>query len=369
MNKIVITVNTTWNIYNFRLGLITKLQEEGYEVHAISPRDQYVVLLEKLDIVHHHINIKQDGTNPLSDIQTIIEYRKIFKKIRPDIILSYTIKPNIYSTIAAYSLKIPVINNISGLGTVFIKKSIYTYIARLLYRISLRSSSHTFFQNSDDAKTFLELKLINESRTSLIPGSGVNTDKFNTSRNENKGNHFLFVGRLIKDKGIREYLEAAKYIISKHKNVKFSIIGELGYNNKTSIQKSFLDSYTDSTSQIEYLGKTDDIVSTLKTIDVLILPSYREGLSKSLLEACSMSLPIIATNVPGCREVTKDGVNGLLCEAKDVQSLAYAINEMIQFSEEKRLSMGQNGRNMVIANFSEQIVIKKYIEKIKEIIA
>lgn len=364
MKKVVITINTTWNIFNFRLGLIKKLQKEGYKIYAVSPTDNYVENLTDIGVKHYHINIDQKGTNPVKDLKIFKEYKKIYKEVQPDIILSYTIKPNIYSTLAAGRLKIPVINNISGLGTLFIKITIFSYIAKLLYKIALRKSTHTFFQNNDDAKLFLNSKLITKNKISVIPGSGVNTEIFQTQRKKNKGKIFLFIGRLIGDKGVREYLDAAKSIITEHTDIKFWIVGELGYNNKTALKKEELESYTENYPQIEYLGKTNDIVSVLEKVDVMVLPSYREGLSKSLIEAAAMSLPIITSDVTGCREVVTEGVNGFLCDVKSTESLRNRIQDMIQVTEKERIKFGLASRKIAEQEFSEKIVISNYLQVI-----
>lgn len=369
MKKVCITVNTTWNIWNFRLGLIRALQERGFKIYAVSPSDEYCENLAAIGVEHYHILIDHKGTNPLRDYKTIRAYKHLYSELQPDIVLSFTIKPNIYSTIAAGSLKIPVITNISGLGTVFIRTTIYSHIARQLYKIALRKSTFTFFQNNDDANLFLQYDLISEMKIAVIPGSGVNTEIFQTERKENKGQLFLFVGRLIKDKGILEYLEAAKKIISENKNVKFWIVGELGYNNNTALKREELEAYTDNYLQIQYLGMTKDIISILEKADVMVLPSYREGLSKALIEACAMSLPIITTNVVGCRDVVTEGFNGLLCDARSSESLAKRMQDMMIISEKERMELGRNGRILATDYFSEDVVIKAYLNKIFDILS
>lgn len=366
--KIVISINTTWNIYNFRLNLIKQLQSLGHNVMAVAPQDEYVSKLEALDVQCYHVNLNSKGTNPLSDIKLVFQYYKLFKKLKPDCILSYTIKPNIYGNFAARLLSIPTINNISGLGTLFIKKSMATHIGKLLYKFSLSSSHHVFFQNSDDKTLFIKNRLVNKKITSVIPGSGVDVLKFNCKRTQNEADKFLFVGRLIADKGVFEYLDAAVAVLEKYPNKEFLIVGELGYNNKTALSITQLEAYTDKYPQIKYLGKTDNIVNLLQSVDVMVLPSYREGLSKSLIEAASMKLPIITTNVPGCKDVVDDMFNGFLCKVKSKHSLEKAIYSMISLTEEERLEFGVNGRKKVIDEFSSKIVNKIYLDKIKMII-
>ena len=366
--KIVISINTTWNIYNFRINLIKEFQSLGHSIVAIAPEDEYVSKLEELNVKCYHVNLNSKATNPINDIRLVYQYYKLYNELKPDCILSYTIKPNIYGNFAARLLSIPTINNISGLGTLFIKKSMATHIGKLLYKFSLPFSSHVFFQNIDDKSLFIKNKLVHENVTSVIPGSGVDIDKFKIKRTQNKANIFLFVGRLISDKGVFEYLDVAVSLIKKYPNKEFLLLGELGYNNKTAISKKQLEKYTNKYSQIRYLGKTDDVVKVLQSVDVMVLPSYREGLSRSLLEAAAMNLPIITTNVAGCKDVVEDGFNGFLCEVKSKYSLEITIERLISLSEKKRLDFGVNGREKVINEFSSKIVNKIYVDKINEII-
>lgn len=364
MKRVIVTANTAWNILNFRLGLIKALQGEGYQVYALSPEDDYVKNLTEIGVIFHHIDVDQKGMNPLADLKIIRTYRRLFRAIMPDIVLSYTIKPNIYSNLAATNLNIPVISNISGLGTAFISRSLLTYLSLLMYKIALQGNGHTFFQNDDDAQLFQRHRVVSRNKCSIIPGSGVNTKTFQTDRTTNKGVTFLFVGRLIGDKGLREFIEAAHLITENNATARFWIIGELGYNNKTSLKKEEFELLLGENPRIQYLGKMDEVAPILVKADVMVLPSYREGLSKSLLEALAMSLPIITTDVPGCREVVVDGVNGLLCEARNVNSLKSKIQDMIDFSEETRIQMGKHSRRLATQSFSEELVIAAYMHQI-----
>lgn len=367
--SVLICTNSTWSIFNFRLGFIMALQKRGFIVYALSPSDEYVERLQSIGVKHFHIDIDPKGTNPFKDLKLLRSFKEKYLQISPDVVLNYTIKPNIYSSLAASKLEIPVINNISGLGTLFITNSVFTIIAKLLYRFSLGKTTHTFFQNNDDASLFKESGLIAGNKFSIIPGSGVDVEKFKFERNTNKGLVFLFVGRLIADKGIKEYLEAVKKIIPEYGNIKFRIVGEIQSKNRTALDEQEFFALISKYPQIEYIGKTDDIISVLKNADVLVLPSYREGLSKSLIEACAMSLPIITTNVAGCRDVVTDGLNGLLCDVKNVDSLESSIREMISFSEQQRLELGKNGRMIAEKYFSEEFVIQAYLEIIEDVLA
>lgn len=364
---IVLNINSCWNIYNFRLGLVKSLQKAGHKVIAVAPKDVYTKKLEKEGLVHYDVVMNKKGTNPIQDLKLLFSYVSIFKKIKPDLILSYTIKPNTYGNLAAGYLNIPVINTITGLGTVFIKKTISTLVAKLLYGLSLRFSSHTYFQNIDDLRFFVRLKLVAKKKSSVMPGSGVNTQLYSCQRISNKGQSFLFVGRLLADKGIYEFLSAVKMILRIHRDVQFLIVGELDAINRTAISKVDFENILKNTTQVKYLGKSEDMISVYKQADVMVLPSYREGLSKSLIEAAAMSLPIITTNVPGCRDVVTHMENGLLCVPRDAESLAEAMISMISFSEKRRLDMGRNGRKLVEQTFRDQLIILKYLQRIEQI--
>lgn len=362
--KIAISINTSWNIFNFRLGLIKTLQKNGHRVVAVAPGDPYVNLLENEGVECFPISLNSKGTSAIEDLKLVNSYYKAFKKIKPDVILSYTIKPNIYGNYAAKILGIPVINNVSGLGTVFINKNLATLIVSALYRTAFRNSNWIFFQNAEDQNLFHKKKLVNKTKTSLIPGSGVNLEKFKLNRTKNKGKKVLFVGRLIGDKGIREFIEAGKILHQKYPDVKFNMVGEFGYNNKTAVTKEEFDAWL-SLPQFHYLGKVDNMQEVLTDADIMVLPSYREGLSKSLIEACAMKLPIVTTNVPGCREVVENGINGLLCQARNSNDLALKIKDIIEISEENRLQMGESSRKIAIEKFDEKIVIQEYLDRIR----
>ena len=369
--RVAIFINTAWNIYNFRVGLIKALQKEGYEVIAISPYDEYTKKLEGIGCKHYHIKINNKGSNPLEDLKLIYDIYKLYKKISPDVVLQYTIKPNIYGSIASYFAKVPVISNISGLGTVFLNNSLSSKIARKLYKIALKIPKKVFFQNPYDRKLFFKLKLVDRKKAELIPGSGIDIKKFKPYQKSDCSNSlvkFLFIARLVKDKGLLEYIDAAKILKQKYKDiVEFAIIGAFYPNNPTAITKEQMDEWVDS-GIVNYLGVSDNIKEVIAKYDCIVLPSYREGLSRVLLEAASMAKPIVTTNVPGCKDVVDDGVNGFLCKVKSATSLANSIEKVINLSKEDRDIMGYKSREKIIKEFDEKIVIGKYLEVIKKII-
>ena len=358
--KIIFSSNISWSIYNFRLKLLKSLQKEGHEIYTVANEDEYSVKLVNEGFCFKAINSNNNTTNPLEDLKTIYNYYKIYKKIQPDIICHNAIKPNIYGTIAAGMLNIPVINNISGLGTLFIKKSISTKVAKILYKFSQSKATKVFFQNNDDLNLFLNNKLINELKVQVIPGSGVDTSRFiPNDKIKEEYFQFLFIGRLLYDKGIREYVDAVRMLKKKYPEVKFNILGPLYKNNVTAISEEVLESWVKN-NEIIYLGQSDNVEDVMKNVHCVVLPSYREGLSKVLIEASSMGLPIVTTDVPGCRDVVIDNETGFLCEVRNSKNLAKKMEKMLLLSEDKRKEMGDKGRKRAIAIFDEQIIIQHY---------
>ncbi|WP_428353523.1 glycosyltransferase family 4 protein [Methyloprofundus sp.] len=366
---IAIVINTSWNIYNFRLGLMQALQEEGYRIIAIAPTDSYSPMIEALGFEFHNITMNNKGTNPLEELKLIWAFCQLYKKLKPDVLLHYTIKPNIYGAIAARLNGIPVISNISGLGTVFLNDKLSSKIARYLYRVFLHIPKVVFFQNKDDRALFIDLKLVAESKADVIQGSGIDITKFSphARKKNNKAFSFLFIARLVKDKGLMEYLEAAKIIKSKYPEVQFDVLGAFYPGNPTAITEKEMMSWQRD-GIVNYLGTSDDVESIISQTDCVVLPSYREGLARVLLEAAIMSKPIVTTDVPGCRDVVVDGENGFLCQVRNVQDLADQMEKMIKLDESERGLMGQKGREKVIAEFDEKYVLVKYQSAIRHLL-
>ena len=348
------------------MGLIKALQQQGYSVVLIAPKDDYSNRLKELGCKHYHIDIDNKGTNPIKDIKLSYQFYQLFKKINPDMLLIYTIKPNIYGGIISKLLNIPTLNVIAGLGTVFLNNNLSAKIARWLYKVSF-TNNRVLFENEDDCKEFIAKDLIKKSQAILIPGSGINTEAFQPKNkvSNSKNLVFLLIARLIKDKGVVEYIEAIKSIRDKYPTVQFKILGSYYFGNPSSISKDEVEHWIDD-GIIEYLGYTDAVLEEIEKADCIVLPSYREGLSRVLLEAGSMSKPIITTNVTGCRDVVDDSENGYLVPPKDSKSLSKAIEKMIALSNKDRRVMGQKGRIKVINEFDEKIVIKHYLNVINQ---
>ncbi len=350
--------------------MLLSLQKKGYNICILSSGSNYLNKLKKYNFNIFEINFSNSTKNICSDLNLLFKYYKIYKKINPDLVLHNAIKPNIYGSIICRVLKIPVINNVSGLGSVFISNGVLSYFIKYLYKISQLKASKVFFQNKSDLNLFKKNKLINLNIVSLLPGSGVDIMKFHPKNKCLKNSshiNFCFIGRLIKEKGILEYIYAAKLIISNYKKVSFSIIGGFYEDNPSSINYDEFHKLIKN-NRIHYLGNKENIDKEIGKFDCIILPSYREGMSRALLEACSTGIPIIAANVPGCKEIVDDGKNGFLCQPKDYKDLFYKIKLFLSLSNNQRKTMGKYAREKILNNFDERYVIKKYYNTITEVL-
>jgi len=362
--RIVISINTSWNIANFREGLIRALIENGYEVLAVAPLDSHSVKLEDMGCRFIPLDIDNKGVNPLHDITLLYRYWQLLRKERPVAFLGYTIKPNVYGSIAAHALEIPVVNNISGLGTAFIRNNWLTKVVRRLYRTALRRSQTVFFQNEDDRELFLGSGLVRREQTAVLPGSGINIEQFfpikRSGRPNSEARKFVLIARLLRDKGIAEYAAAARLVREKVPDASFALLGFLDVENRTAISRAQVDAWV-SEGIIEYLGSTDDVRPYIAEADCVVLPSYREGTPRTLLEAAAMGKPLIATDVPGCRNVIDDGRNGYLCRARDAGDLAAKMLKFIGLEQQLIDEFGKASRDKIVTEYDERLIIDSYL--------
>ena len=366
--KILISLNTAWNLLNFRAGLIGGLISSGYEVVVVAPKDEYVVKLELLGCRFVHLEMDNQGTHPIRDLLLLWRFFRLLKTEKPDLCLFYTVKPNVYGSLASRLCGIPFINNVSGLGAVFIQGGWVKSIVSALYKLAFRNSYRVFFQNRDDLGLFLENKLVKVALTDVLPGSGINLHRFtptdDTDRKSlNSPFRFLLIARMLKDKGIVEFVNAAQLLKESGVNADFCLLGFLGVQNPAAISSEQMKEWTDQ-GFVKYLGVSDDVREHIASADCIVLPSYREGTPRTLLEAAAMGKPIITTDVVGCKEVVEHGVNGFLCEVKNAQDLSLKMKEMLLLSEGQRRMMGENGRLKMEKEFDENIVIQKYLQAI-----
>lgn len=362
---IVICSNYAWTIYNFRMALIRRLKAEGYKVIVLTEFDGYENVIQSEVEQIKPLFISRKGVNPFVDFFTIVDLVRLLIKFKPDLLLTFSIKPVIYGSIAAKILKIQSIVMITGLGTAFITDNWITKVVKSLYRFALSSVSIVFFQNVDDKDLFVDNKLVNKKVCRHSPGSGVDLEKFAYSPLPNTPEiTFLLIARMLWDKGIGEFVEAAKTIKLKYPHANFQLLGPLGVQNRTSIKKSEVNAW-ENEGIVEYLGETDDVARFIENACCVVLPSYREGTSRVLLEAAAIGRPLVATDVPGCREVVSDGVTGFLCRPRDYADLSQKIESMLNLPYEARQVMGAMGREKIENEFRQEIVCDLYIDAIK----
>lgn len=362
--RVAIVINSSWNIYNFRRSLIQALLDRGDEVVAIAPEDIYSERLQEMGCEFHPISMNTTGVNPIRDIFLFFRLILMYRRVKADIYLHYTIKPSIYGTVAAkIAGNRPVINNVSGLGTVFLQNNWVLSVAAFLYRASFQHANHIFFQNNADKVLFLSLIRLSKPTVSVIPGSGIDYHRFLPRNHTNGQFTFIMIARLLMDKGVQEYVEAATLLRSKGIKARFLLLGQIEKKHMRGISAAEVNRWAKE-QIVDYVGVSDTVEDWIARAHVVVLPSYREGLPKTLLEGAAMGKPLIASNVAGCNSVVVDGINGYLCEPKSAESLAETMEKMMSLSPERRELMGENGRRHVIANFDERFVIHDYLQKI-----
>lgn len=360
MKRILILSNSPNGLYRFRQELIEQLVLK-YDVYVSVPESNGISDIENLNCKVIKTSIDRRGMNLFKDFKLFMNYMHILKEIKPDVVLSYTIKPNIYGGIACRLRKVNQLANITGLGTAVENGGILKKILIHMYRIAMKKTKCIFFQNNTNMNLFKEYKIV-KGNYRLIPGSGVNLNRFPLEAYpKNDIVKFLFVGRVMKSKGIEEFLDAAKVIKEKYKNTEFIILG--GYDEERYKEK--IDEYVKK-DIVKYEGFQLDVKKYIINSNCLILPSYSEGLANVLLEAAATGRPTIATDIPGCKETIDNGENGYLVEVKSANSLVEKIEKFIKLSYEEQREMGLKGRKKVEKEFDRNIVVKAYLEEIKK---
>ena len=364
MKKVAIVANSTWNIYNFRRSLILFLKAKNYQITVISPVDKYITRVKQLSICQH-IPIHQlspQGKNPIQDISLLKELFQIYKKEKFDFILHYTIKPNLYGSIAAKWLNIPCVSTVTGLGYTFIHQSFYTRLIKPLYRFAFKKNHKVIFHNPDDLNLLIQLQLVNPKLAQVIKGSGINTNFFQpeTVTSDTKKFIFLFIGRLLYDKGIVEFANAAQQVSLSNNSIEYWVLGELNANNPSVIPKAQLDKW-EKNGCFKYLGTSDKVKNIIAKANVVVLPSYREGLPRSILEAMAMGRPIVTTDAPGCKETVQEGENGYLVSVKNVPELANAMKKLAT-SRTRREQFGARSRIIALEKYDVALVNRQILQ-------
>ena len=369
--KVFIASNYAWTIFNYRTGLIRALIDSGCEVVAVASPDEYATRMPELGCRFLPLPLDRSGTHPIRDLVLLWRMWRLLRHERPDLYLAYTVKPNVYGSLAAQALGIPVINTITGLGAALSTRSWLLLLVRAFYRLALARSAKVFFQNEDDRRLFVDSRLVSSRKTDRIPGSGVDLERFKPVSLPAHHNRFRFllIARMLYDKGVGEYVKAAQIVKRSSANAEFCLLGFLDVQNPTAISRRQMDMWV-AQGVVRYLGVSDDVREVIAKADCIVLPSYyREGVPRTLLEAAAMGRPTITTDSVGCREVVEDGVNGFICRARDEWDLAKKMKEMLMLSEQERVEMGRRGREKMEREFDERIVIDRYLEVISELVA
>jgi glycosyltransferase involved in cell wall biosynthesis len=345
------------------------LRERGYRIVILAPRDPYAEKLVQEGAQFWDIPMEAKGKNPLRELGLLFRYWDAYRKIRPLAALHYTIKPDLYGSIAARFLHIPVINNVTGLGTVFEKGGPLEILVRILYRFAFAKAQRIFFQNQDDYRLFIDHGLVRKAQTDILPGSGVDIQRFVPEEfppiKTDEPFIFLFVGRLLKAKGVEDLIAAAPLVREKHPNATIVLLGKRDDRDPTSADPKLLDRGIGE-KLVEYGGIVDDVKPWLTKAHCVVLPSYyREGIPRSLLEAAAMGKPLIAADSVGTREPVINGENGFLCESRNPKDLAEKMIAMIELPPEKLREMGAASRRLAENRFDERIVLDKYIQNLE----
>ncbi len=364
--KIAFVANTSWNIYNFRKGLVHFFLSRKDEVIVLAPFDEYTSSLESWGCKVFDTSLDGTGSNPLKDIKYFNKLIILFKREKPDVVLSFTIKPNIYSSLSGRLTSIPVICNVSGLGTVFLVQGLTGKLAISLYKLAFRYSSAVFFQNPDDRDLFTSVIHVANEKVYEVPGSGIDLKEFNAlPLPSNDRTKFLMISRVIVEKGVKEYAEAASFF-EHDDNVSFTLVGKYDASHARSISQDQLNLWQKK-GWLTYLSHSNEIMKLVREHDVIVLPSYREGTPRTLLEGAAMGRPLIATNAPGCKEVVRDGFNGFLCGVRNARNLADKMRLFLSLSNSEKQKLASNSRIVAEEKFDEQIVIDTYVEAIHRI--
>jgi glycosyltransferase involved in cell wall biosynthesis len=335
--KILVLSNSAGGLYHFKLELLEALLGKGHDVFFCVPDKQdamFVQLLETVGCTYIHTPMSRRGVNPIDDIMLVRQYQRVAKDVRPDVILSYTIKPNLYGSFVAARARIPIIMNITGLGSALQTGKLKSLVTRM-YRYAGKHAAVVFFENKANMDWFLTNRLVAPEKTRLIPGSGVNLEKFRPlpKINDDGVVRFLFIGRIMRDKGIEEYLAAAARIRRQHPDTEFQIVG--------SYEEERYREWLEGNDDVRYLGRSDDVREQIREVDCIVHPSYHEGMSNVLLEGAAMGKPLIASNIPGCREVIDDGVNGFVFEPRCVDDLVDKLERFLSMDRNKWVNMDQ----------------------------
>jgi glycosyltransferase involved in cell wall biosynthesis len=362
--KIALVANSSWYLHNFRPTLMDALQQHGHEVVAVAPVDAYSRKLVEAGFAHRHVPLDPMSVNPLRALQSILHLRRLFRDEQVDAVLSFTPKGNVYSGLAIADSSTTFVANLSGLGRAFSKGSWLPWVAMAMFKRALLRATAVLFQNGEDLRLLVGKGIVDGAKARRVPGSGVDLQKFSL-RNDNYARDgedvvFLLVARLLWEKGIREYVEAARRLKLRHPRIRFQVLGPFEAGS-TGVPPETMDAWM-AEGVIEYLGVADDVRAAMEASDCIVLPTYyREGVPRSLLEAAALGKPVITTDLAGCRDAVNDGATGYLCSPRDVEDLIATLEKVVMLPAHERVRMGRCGREKMELEFDETFVIDQYI--------
>lgn len=365
----VLSANNCWNLVHFRSALLAGLQGAGFRLVALAPRDAQAKELERRGIEVRPVPIARSGLNPITDARLLASYVRALRALKPAAYCGFTIKPNVYGAIAARLTGVPAVINVTGMGTVLLTKGLLWEVAQRLYRFAFRRSRVVFFHNQEDLKLFVAQGIIRKEQGRVIPGSGVDLDHFKPAKasSAKRGEpRFLFIGRLILHKGVREFVEAAKLLRAKLPNAHFQLLGNPDRENQTSVSETELRTWI-AEGVVEHLGEHQDVRPFIRGATAVVLPSYREGMSRALLEGAAMGKPLVGCDVPGIRELVEEGKTGALCEPRDAASLAAAMERIANLPPQRLRELGRAARAKAEREYGEEYVVKAYLDVLKRL--
>lgn len=370
---VIFTANQSMALYKFRLGIMLFLKNTGYDVIAIAPYDSFSEKIVHAGLRFIPIKLGTHTTNPISDASLFIHLLKLYKQLKPAFIFHYTVKLNIYGNLAARLVgNIPTISIVPGRGYSFQKKNWLYSLVKLFYRFSLGCTKEVWFLNDDDREFFVAEGMVEPARTTVLPGEGVDTSYYTPSKvkrvSKQQGLTFLLSGRLLWEKGIGEFVKAARIVLEKYPSTKFHLLGFLDPQDARVVPVEIIQEWV-AEGTVSFMGVAEDVRPFFRKADCFVLPSYYgEGLPRTLLEAASMEIPLITTDHQGCKRAVIHGENGFLCKVRDTDDLAQKMLDFIRLTPEKRKKMGKQSRDFILEQFEEKLLVSFYFDKLNEVL-
>jgi len=367
---VILVANLTWTIFHYRLSLIQALQQAGYRVMVVAPSDAAVQPLKEMTGVGHHAlcHFTRNSTNPIQCWRMLWEFYQVYRQHQPALVIHFGVQPNVFGNLGAALARVHSLCVVTGLGYSFLHRNLVGRIVRFLYTISFWFADKVLLENADDQELLIEAGIVSRSKTAVVSGCGINLEEY-APRRKSKINTqpvFTFIGRLLYDKGLFEFVQAAEAVLEDFPEAKFQILGMLDHGNPAHVRQEALEAWIRS-GTIQYLGAVNDVRPYIADSDWIVLPSYREGLSRTLLEAMSMARPIITSDVAGCRQAVDHHINGFLVPVRDTKALTEIFLTCCKMPRKTQLKMGNYGRIKAKRQFNHQLVDQQYLTIVRSV--